>query len=154
MWPAETEVVVSQPCLMCCQSLCLGARLRYNLEVDENVKKLNEQTNNLLSLALSLSYCVRLHSSEQGKKYLLEFKITAFTIFKSSRLVFLFLNLYYWSSMDANSGDYTAACCAYVRYRIHVEKLFAFPAWFGEGRGCVCVVKKRGGGYKYKTCLF
>ena len=36
MWPAETEVRVSQ--------LCLGTRLRYNLVVDEDVKKPNKQT--------------------------------------------------------------------------------------------------------------
>ena len=50
MWPAEIEVMVSQPCLMCgstqnFQTLCLGARPRYNLVVDEDVKKPNKQTN-------------------------------------------------------------------------------------------------------------
>ena len=44
MWPAETEVMVSPPCLVCgstynCQTLCLGVRPRYNLVVDEDVKK-------------------------------------------------------------------------------------------------------------------
>ena len=46
--PAETEVMVSQLCLMCgstlnCQTLCLGARPRYNLVVDEDVKKPTNQ---------------------------------------------------------------------------------------------------------------
>ena len=49
MWPAETEVMVSQLCLMSgstsnCQTLCLGARLRYNLVDDEDVKKPTKQT--------------------------------------------------------------------------------------------------------------
>ena len=49
-WPAETEVMVSQLCLMCgstsnCQTLCLGARPQYNLVVDEDVKEPTSQTN-------------------------------------------------------------------------------------------------------------
>ena len=41
--------MVSQLCLMCgsllnCQTLCLGARPRYNLVVDEDVKKPTNQT--------------------------------------------------------------------------------------------------------------
>ena len=49
MWPAETEVMVSQLCLKCgstlnCQMLCLGARPRYNLVVDEDVKKPTNQS--------------------------------------------------------------------------------------------------------------
>ena len=48
MWPAETEVMVSQLCLMCgstlnCQTLCLGAGARYNLVVDEDVKEPTNQ---------------------------------------------------------------------------------------------------------------
>ena len=48
MWPAEIEVMVSQLCLMCgstqnCQTLCLGAGPRYNLVVDEDVKKTTNQ---------------------------------------------------------------------------------------------------------------
>ena len=44
MWPAETEVMVSQLCLMFgstqnFQTLCLGARPRYGLVVDEDQKK-------------------------------------------------------------------------------------------------------------------
>ena len=44
MWPAETKVMV---CLMCgstwnWQTLCLGAGPRYNLVVDEDVKKPNK----------------------------------------------------------------------------------------------------------------
>ena len=40
--------MVSQLCLMCgstlnCQTLCLGARPRYNLVVDEDVKKRTNQ---------------------------------------------------------------------------------------------------------------
>ena len=50
MPPAETEVMVSQLCLMCgstlnCQTLCLGARPRYSLVVDEDVKKPTNQPN-------------------------------------------------------------------------------------------------------------
>ena len=50
MWLAETEVMVSQLCVMCgstknCQTLCIVARPRYNLVVDEDVKKSNKQTN-------------------------------------------------------------------------------------------------------------
>ena len=46
--PAETEVMVSQLCLMCgstlnCQTLCLGARPRYNLVVEVDVKKPTNQ---------------------------------------------------------------------------------------------------------------
>ena len=42
--------MVFQLCLMCgsrynCHTLCLGARPRYNLVVDEDVKKPNKQTN-------------------------------------------------------------------------------------------------------------
>ena len=45
---AETEVMVSQLCLMRgstlnCQTLCLGARPRYSLVVDEDVKKPTNQ---------------------------------------------------------------------------------------------------------------
>ena len=48
MWPAETEVMVSQLCLMCgstknCQTLCLGARPQYSLVVEEDVKKPTKQ---------------------------------------------------------------------------------------------------------------
>ena len=62
---------VYQLCLICgstlnCQTLCLGARPRYNLVVDEDVKKPTNQTNKLfisisllppppLSLSLSIS---------------------------------------------------------------------------------------------------
>ena len=47
MRPAETEVMVSQLCLMWgstqhCQTLCLGACPRYNLVVDEDVKTPNQ----------------------------------------------------------------------------------------------------------------
>ena len=47
---APTEVMVSQLCLMCgstqnCQTLCLGARPRNSLVVDEDVKKPHKQTN-------------------------------------------------------------------------------------------------------------
>ena len=50
---AETEVMVSQLCLMCgsmlnCQTLCLEARPRYNLVVDEDVKNSTNQTNKAL----------------------------------------------------------------------------------------------------------
>ena len=51
MWPAETEVHglpalshVWQHVIKYCQRLCLGARPRYNLVVDEDVKKPNKQT--------------------------------------------------------------------------------------------------------------
>ena len=45
MLPAETEVMVSQLCLMCGSTLnCLGARPRYNLVVDEDIKKPTNQT--------------------------------------------------------------------------------------------------------------
>ena len=37
--------MVSQLYLMCGSTLCLGARPRYNLVVDEDVKKANKQTN-------------------------------------------------------------------------------------------------------------
>ena len=54
-WPAETEVLVSQLCLMCgstlnCQTLSLGARPRYSLVVDEDVKKPTNQPTNLSKL--------------------------------------------------------------------------------------------------------
>ena len=44
--------MASQLCLMCgstanCQTLCLGARPRYSLVVDEDVKKPNKQTINV-----------------------------------------------------------------------------------------------------------
>ena len=47
--------MVSQLCLMCgstqnCQTLCLGARPRYNLVVDEDVKKLNQTKPNFRRL--------------------------------------------------------------------------------------------------------
>ena len=50
MWPTEMEVMVSQLCLMCgstlnCQTLCLGARQRYNLVVDEDVENPTNQPN-------------------------------------------------------------------------------------------------------------
>ena len=57
--PAETEVMVSQLCLMCgttynYQTLYLGARPRYSLAVDEDVKKLTKQTK--LTRLLSQSF--------------------------------------------------------------------------------------------------
>ena len=59
MWPAETEVMVSQLCLMCgstlnCQTLCLGARPRYNLALDENEKKPTNQQTKLLIATIVL----------------------------------------------------------------------------------------------------
>ena len=58
MWPAETEVMVSQLCLMCgstlnCQTLCLEARPRYSLVVDEDVKKPTNQPTNSVILSLA-----------------------------------------------------------------------------------------------------
>ena len=55
--PAETEVMVSQLCLMCgstlnCQTLCLGVRPRYSLVVDEDVKKPTNQPTLYLSFPL------------------------------------------------------------------------------------------------------
>ena len=57
MWTAETAVMVSQLCLMCgstqnCQTLCLGARPRYGLVIDEDVKKPTNQTNKQKKLSL------------------------------------------------------------------------------------------------------
>ena len=62
MWPAETEVMVSQLCLMCgstlnCQTLCLGARPRYSLVVDEDVKKPTNQTNLDIEVRKYLNGC-------------------------------------------------------------------------------------------------
>ena len=59
MWPAETEVMVSQLCLICgstsnCQALCFGARPRYSLVVDEDVKKPNKQTDKQTSMRLGV----------------------------------------------------------------------------------------------------
>ena len=57
MWPAETEVMVSQLCLMCgstsnCQTICLGARPRYMLVFDVDVKKPTNQPNKQTKLVL------------------------------------------------------------------------------------------------------
>ena len=41
IWPAETEVIVSQLCLMCGSTL--NCQTRYSLVVDEDVKKRNNQ---------------------------------------------------------------------------------------------------------------
>ena len=65
MWPAETEVMVSQLCLMCgstknCQTLCLGARPRYNLVVDEDVKKPTNQPTWQRVAANNTNLCCRL----------------------------------------------------------------------------------------------
>ena len=51
--------MVSQLCLMCgstynCQTLCLGARLRYSLVVDEDVKKQTNKQALFSSASLSL----------------------------------------------------------------------------------------------------
>ena len=68
MWTAETEVMVSQLCLMCgrtlnCQTLFLGAHVQYKLVVDEDVKKSNKQTNKpvlFLQSSKAFSHCCQL----------------------------------------------------------------------------------------------
>ena len=57
--------MVSQLCLMCgrtlnCQTICLGARPRYNLVVDEDVKKPTKPNQNVSSFSyfLQLFTCV------------------------------------------------------------------------------------------------
>ena len=66
--------MVSQLCLMCgsmknCQTLCLGARLRYSLVVDEDVKKPTKPNHplnpgSLLNLLCWLAIMVRFEEKE------------------------------------------------------------------------------------------
>ena len=56
---AETEVMVFLLCLVCgstynCQTLCLGARLRHSIVVDEDVKKPTKQTNKYQCFSIDL----------------------------------------------------------------------------------------------------
>ena len=81
--------MVSQLCLMCgstkiCQTLCLGARPRYNLVVDEDLKKPNK-TKNLVRLIISTG----LDRSTEG------YSITALNLTFSLRESGLLKNIYF-----------------------------------------------------------